>query len=139
MDDVTQRIAEMGFQSASDLAQQLLTLSTGILALTITFTKDILKGSSRSPIRILKLAWVVYLLSMCCGIWTKMALTGTLMPLNSATADDRLVFKSNVLIPAQLQILTFVLGVILIIVYASLSLRIVREISGENDGEIGKD
>lgn len=36
-----------GFQSANDLAKQLITLATGILALSITFTKDILKDRVR--------------------------------------------------------------------------------------------
>jgi hypothetical protein len=43
----------MAFEFASDLAKQLITLATGILALTITFTKDLVKhvpegGSGRS-------------------------------------------------------------------------------------------
>jgi hypothetical protein len=123
MDQISQKIAEMGFQSASELAQQLVTLSTGVLALTITFTKDVLKNHSRSPLLILKIAWVVLLVSICFGIMTKMALTGTLMPQQTASPEDRLVFKSNVLTPAKLQILTFLLGIVLIIVYGAFSLK----------------
>jgi hypothetical protein len=139
MDDVARRIAEMGFQSASDLAQQLLTLSTGILALSITFTKDIVKDATRSPLWILKVAWVLYLLSICCGIWTKMALTGTLMPQQGTTIEQRLTFDSNVLTPAKLQIITFILGVTLIIVYGARSLRRIGRASNESNNEIGKD
>jgi hypothetical protein len=63
------------------------------------------------------------------------------MPQTSATVEDRLVFKSNVLIPAQLQVLTFILGIILIIIYGALSLRRMRENSRANvdDTMSGKD
>jgi hypothetical protein len=121
MDDTSIEIAKIGFNYAKDLAQQLITLSTGILALSITFTKDIVKDIPESPFWILKAAWVTFLLSICCGIWTLMALAGTLMPRQAASIDQRLTFGSS-LLPAQLQIIAFVIGIILIIIYGAKSL-----------------
>jgi hypothetical protein len=122
MDDASIEIAKVGFNYAKDLAQQLITLSTGILALTITFTKDIVKDIPASPFWILKAAWVTFLFSICCGIWTLMALTGTLMPRQATSIENRLAFGSS-LLPAQLQILSFVVGITLIIIYGARSLR----------------
>ncbi len=66
------------FDFASDSTKQLITLSTAILALTITFNKDVLHSvGPKAPI-ILTAAWTVYLLSICFGIATLLALTGIL-------------------------------------------------------------
>lgn len=123
MDETTREIAKMGVEFARDLAQQLITLSTGILALTITFTKDILNNASGSPTRLLKLSWIVYLISICFGIWTMMALTGTLAPLASSGIQPSLAINLNVRLPAALQVLSFLGGIILIIIFGAMSLR----------------
>jgi len=69
------------FDFASDSTKQLITLSTAILALTITFNKDVLHNVSAGTRIILTCAWFVYLLSICLGISTLLALTGTLDPI----------------------------------------------------------
>lgn len=118
MDPETARlVGKMAFDLAGDLAKQLITLSTAVLTLSITFTKDIVKEPSKGPLHLLKLSWLVYLLSICCGIWTMMALTGTLMPRNSPATGPALTFGSNVRIPAGLQILAFIVATVLIIIY----------------------
>ena len=121
-------IAVKGFEFARDLAQQLITLSSGILALTVTFAKDIVKNVAESSMWILMTAWVIYLLSICCGIWTLMALTGILT--QKTTIEERLTFSSNYL-PAQLQIITFVVGTVFIIIYGAKSLGRMSQIKPE--------
>jgi len=71
---------QMAFEFAADLAKQLITLSTGILALTITFTKDLLKRVPAGKLWTLKAAWVGYFLTIVFGILSLMALTGILAP-----------------------------------------------------------
>ena len=71
---------DKAFEFAKDSTKQLITLSTGIVALTITFAKDILGGVPAGPRRLLFAAWVVYLISIICGRWTLLALTGSLEP-----------------------------------------------------------
>jgi hypothetical protein len=114
---------ELAFKSASDLAQQLITLSTSILALTITFTKDILKNPSQKSIASIKIAWLVYLLSIIFGIWTLMAVTGTLAPINHQDCNPKLQIMGNIRFPAALQIISFIIGTALIIWYGFSSLR----------------
>jgi hypothetical protein len=115
-----------GFNSANELAKQLITLATGILALSITFIRDILKNNAHVVIWPLTCAWVSYLLSVCFGIWTMMAITGTIFeatqnPTNSAT------YEMNISVPALLQILAFIIGTILLIVYGAKMLRVRTE------------
>jgi hypothetical protein len=115
---------QLGFTFAKELATQLITLSTGLLALSVAFTKDILKSIPKGREQLLKSAWGVHLASICCGVWTLMALTGTLMPLHADPAGSPLAFAGNVRIPAIGQVSLFVLGTLfLVLVYGTSSLK----------------
>jgi ketosteroid isomerase-like protein len=69
------------FDFAADSTKQLITLSTAILTLTITFGKDVLQKVDSGTKQNLTYSWVVYLLSIFFGILTLLALTGTLDPI----------------------------------------------------------
>lgn len=114
-----------GFQSATDLAKQLITLATGSLALSITFTKDIIKTNVPVVTWPLKIAWISWLASVCFGIWTMMALTGMVFKITeNADAAKHVTYAANVSIPALLQILTFLLGIALLILHGAKMLRV---------------
>jgi ketosteroid isomerase-like protein len=68
------------FDFASESVKQLLTLSTAILTLTITFGKDVFQSVSAEAKENLTYAWIIYLVSIFFGIMTLLALTGTLEP-----------------------------------------------------------
>jgi ketosteroid isomerase-like protein len=74
------------FDLASDSTKQLITLSTGILALTITFGKDVYQGFPTATKDILMDAWIGYLVSIVFGIFVLFALTGTVEPKRRAAA-----------------------------------------------------
>ena len=114
---------QTGFQFANELAKQLITLSTGILALSITFTKDIIKGLPPRAGWLLKAAWVSYFFCIIFGIWTMMALTGTLMPAEPTPAGRPLSFGGNIRLPATLQIVAFVVATVFIVSYGAVSLN----------------
>jgi len=136
MDEIEKEILKLGLTFARDLAQQLITLSTGILALTITFSKDVLRTAPTKHAWLLKSAWTTYLLSICCGIWAMSALTGTLVPLEPSS-KPRLTIDFNVRLPAALQVLSFLLGIVFIILFGAVSLR--KNSQGISDSDIGKD
>lgn len=83
-----------GFNSASELATQLITLATGILALSITFVKDVVKNGSvvKWP---LKTAWFIYLLSIVLGMWVLMAVTGSIFRVVSNSTSTQSVTNSS--------------------------------------------
>lgn len=112
-----------GFRSANDLVKEMITLATGILALSITFTRDVVKTTNPSAIRLLKLSWIFYLLSVCFGIWAMMAVTGMIFKFGQQGRDAILAdpFGSSS-IPALLQILSFITATILIINFGGKAL-----------------
>src|SRR5947209_20194535 len=74
------------FDFASDSTKQLITLSTGIVTLTITFGKDVFQNVPFYAKVLLVIAWVIYLLSIIFGILTLLSLTGTLEPVPDPSA-----------------------------------------------------
>jgi hypothetical protein len=88
------------FDFAADLTKQLITLSTGIITVALLFGEKFPHEQSA------KAAFIFYTLSTICGVWTLMALTGTLAPVNEKVSDD-LTLGGNVRLPSALQILTF--------------------------------
>ena len=66
----------LAYQFALEVAKQLITLSTGILALTVTFTKDIFKRSPSFVARgVLVASWACYLSAIWYGTQHIQALT----------------------------------------------------------------
>ena len=109
------------FDFAADLAKQLITLATGIITITITFAKDFLPRGAAPAAKLWAMcAWYAFLISIVCGVWMLMALTGTLdqKPGQSYPISIR---GSNVTIPATLQILFFLAGLLLTIVFAMIA------------------
>ena len=118
--------APAAFDYAKDLAEQLITLSTGILLLTITFANNFkVEGEPPRGGRWLKAAWVGYFLAIVCGIWTLMALTGSL---NQGETE----LGTNARIPAGAQVIVFLASTVSAVVYAIRTLggSRPREVSG---------
>ena len=105
MDDQT----KAAFASASDIAKQLITLASGILALEVTFAKNIMDAKlDQNAKYLLTGSWILFLLSVTAGVWTLLALTGSLGKLGPLTPSA--IYGSNVRIPAFFQILLFLGG-----------------------------
>lgn len=101
----------------ADLSRQLLTLATGIIAITISLGKDLFQSASPSALGLLRRGWLCMLTSILAGIWTLMALAGSIV---ATTLDPKhKIFELNVRIPSCIQILLFLYGSLLIIRYAS--------------------
>jgi hypothetical protein len=105
------------FDFAADTTKQLITLAVGIIALTITFSKDFVRAVPEDVRIFAMLAWGAYGFSIVAGIGTLMAMTGTLepMPGQSFAASIR---GWNVRLPSMIQVLTFVVGLGLTVYFA---------------------
>lgn len=103
--------AKAAFGSASDTSKQLITLATGLLALEITFAKDVIVNLDAAAKCLTGMSWVLLLLSVIAGVWTLLALTGSLAKMSAPTSQS--ILGRNVRIPAILQILLFLSGLIL--------------------------
>ncbi len=102
------------FKSAQDQIKQVIALATGTIALTITFAKAFLVGSG-SAVVYAEVAWVALLLSLVAGLFAMSALTG-------ARATGGNIMHRTIKIPAGLQIITFLLGILLVVVFGVVSL-----------------
>lgn len=105
------------FDFAQESTKQFIALSSGIIALTITFSKDFIK-SVPPEVRLLALcAWGFYLVSVFFGLWTLLALTGTLEPSKGEAKPS--IRGKNITIPSGLQILTFFVGLVLTAIFGA--------------------
>ena len=107
----------LAFTFAADLAKQVMTLSTGVIALTIAFLKDLKLRAPSGAIRWLRWSWFLYIISLIAGVWTLMGLTGQLEQWGRLITYTR--FGMNIRLPAGIQILAFLLATISVIVFAS--------------------
>jgi hypothetical protein len=70
-----------GLKASADIAKQIITLSTGAVAFTVTFL-DKFTAHDKGPIHDvpygLYVAWALFGLTVLLSLWTLMAITGTL-------------------------------------------------------------
>jgi hypothetical protein len=104
------------FDFAQDTTKQLITIATAIIALTITFAKDFVVNVEPSIKVYAFYSWVALLASVFFGLWTLLALTGTLEPAPNKPVPQS-TRGSNVKAPSVLQIFTFLAGLILATVF----------------------
>jgi ketosteroid isomerase-like protein len=132
MEDLFEEPAKKAFDFASETTKQLITLSTAIIALTITFAKDILLSVPYSGKVLLMVAWGTYVLSLLFGLLTLMALTGELQPNNKGDASKQpasppepakspSIWASSIRFASILQILMFAVATILIVISGVVS------------------
>src|SRR3989442_11891102 len=90
MDDRT----KMAFDALTDVTKQLVTLSSGIITLTVLLSTN----ASPTSRPYLLWAWIFYLLSIFGGVWAMYAIVGTL-----ANAAQPSPLGSNIRLPVGLQ------------------------------------
>ena len=109
MPDLT-KTQEKAFDFAQDLVKQIITLSSAIIALSITFLKDFVIEAPSGARNLIAVSWVFFLLAVLSGVWSLMALTGTL------GEDQTNITGSNVRLPAIIQSSSFIIGLILLVI-----------------------
>lgn len=96
---------EKAFTFAQDLIKQVISLSSGIIALTITFFKDFVGNSAPHHAKmLLAVSWLFYIGSVFFGIWALMALTGSLGDGKTSIKD------TNMRLPAKIHFGCFIVG-----------------------------
>lgn len=104
-----------GLKAAADTTKQIITLSTGIIALTVTFAKEFKPANTDLTVPAsLEYAWLFFGLCLLFGVWTLMAITGSLSQVDM-DGQARDANTSNIRIPSVLMILCFLVGVTLTI------------------------
>jgi hypothetical protein len=109
------RRSEKAFDFAQEATKQLITLSTGVIALTITFLTDVIKGAPAGSAGFLQAAWVLYLVSIVFGILTLLMLTGNLERPGDGQRPS--IYRGNVVACSIGQVLSFTLALVLTLVF----------------------
>jgi hypothetical protein len=111
-DVVNCQMKNQGLDRAYETTKQVITLSTGIIALTVTFAKEFNVSESGLSVPVsLKISWLLYCASVIFGVWTLMAITGTLRELDKSDANSN-QNGTNIRIPAGLMMIAFVGGIV---------------------------
>src|SRR5205823_6502566 len=88
---------DKAFSFAQELVKQVITLSSGIITISITFNKDFVGANAPHGAKnLLAVSWIFFILSVICGVWTLMALTGSL------SRDETSISGVNMRFPAAL-------------------------------------
>jgi hypothetical protein len=109
---------QLAITQVVDLADHIGAISAGILALSITFLKDVLHQPDKNDRRLITSAWVGYLLAIVFGIWTRMAVLGSLTEIHPLVE-----IGDNIRDAAKAQIIAFVGSTVIFIVLAQRGLR----------------
>lgn len=109
---------DKAFDFAQEVTRQLITLATGIIALTITFLVDVL-ANDRDGVWALKVAWVCYLLSVPLGVAAMLSMSGNLERPRSANPS---IYTANIVFFSAAQIVTFLAGLVFTLVFGFLAL-----------------
>lgn len=111
---------KQAFASAADWSKQILTLSTAIVTLTVTFSKDVFSDVASWEKLVLWLAWTAFLVAILAGILMLGALTGALA--SSKVPLPTTVNNSALMLFSRAQLGAFAAGVFLIVVFGFAAL-----------------
>ncbi|PKV50870.1 hypothetical protein ATE84_2938 [Aquimarina sp. MAR_2010_214] len=112
---------EKAFEFAASQVKQLITISSAILVLTITFTEKIITVCSVNDFQrtLIITGWILYLLAIIFGVFALGALSGSLQKI----ANDKLdVYAKNIRGPMLIQFLSFILAIITTMILGSSSI-----------------
>jgi len=133
------------FDFAAETTKQLITLSTVIIALTITFSKDIIGGADNEARVCIFWAWGLFIASVFFGILTLMALTGTLQQRkknkteeeseNNLKEKEISIYRFNIRLPSILQIFLFLAALILTAIFGCKSITASDSKANKNKNE----
>ena len=119
MTDLTDQ-TKAAFASAADWSKQLVTLSTGIVTLTVSFSDKLFANPSTTEKTLLWASWVAHLIAILAGVMVLGSLTGALAA--SGVPDQTQVNNSAIKLFARTQLATFGAGVVLIVAFGFVSL-----------------
>ncbi|MDA8295260.1 MAG: hypothetical protein M0004_01505 [Actinomycetota bacterium] len=127
-------INQSEFDAARDTCKQVLTLSTAIVTITVTFLTSVIKQAAPSTRLWIHLSWLGFALAVLFGVWTLLALSGSVATRTERTSrksgDARgnatagaaasaapSIYSANVRMPALLQMVCFVAALVCTIVF----------------------
>ena len=115
---------EKSFEFAKETVTRLTGLSSGIIALTVTFSKQFAPDAEGVALYLLAASWLSLFASVFFGVWALLAMTGVLGGGRGEreVEEPASVYAGSISVPTAIQILAFVLGLGLTVAFGILSL-----------------
>ncbi len=131
-------LKKKAFDFASETTKQLITLSTALIALSITFKGNFSNTENQS---LLLYCWISFFVSVLFGIATLMALTGTLEKCTEESENPvpLSIYGANVKRPSFLQILFFLIGLLFLGIYGGKSINNGDKVDGSEQIKVVKE
>lgn len=117
--------AEKAFEFAQETTKQLITLSSAMLALTITFVKELTGAVEGWQKYVLGASWIFNIGSIVCGLLTLMALTAELEPdpkdsVKGSTPQPS-IWSPSVVSSTRIQVIAFIAAIGSLVVFGMAS------------------
>ena len=110
------RETELAFEAARDTSKQIITLTTAIILVPVAFSKDFIEVVESIVKWLVLGSGVLFILSIASGVWTLMALTGKFDLPGTKKTTPPSIWDKDVIWPAYLQIMSFGLGLSLVVI-----------------------
>jgi len=107
-------LSKQAFATALESVKQVLALSTGVLALVVTFQDKILGARDVGHKVVMIAALVAHLVSIVAGVFALYAMTNALEDAADANADKPSVKQAAIRKPTRVQFISFVFGLALL-------------------------
>ena len=106
-----------GLKAGADAVKQTVTLSTGLIGLTVTFADKFgedIDGSIVVPAA-LEWAWACYGVSIFFGLWCLLAISGSLDKFVD-NGEELTLYRTNVRLPMYVMLVAFLVGIVAMLV-----------------------
>ncbi|MEP9385197.1 hypothetical protein [Nocardioides sp. KR10-350] len=127
--------SERTFDLVSEITKQVITLSTGVMALTLTFWKDFAGHTSGVARVVLAVSWLLYILSILFGFLTLMASAGVqdrkgkaLAVAEASRSDNEKaagaasIYSDNLRVFGAIQLAFFLVAIVLTVIAGAIAL-----------------
>jgi hypothetical protein len=105
------------FDYVQEATKQVLTLSTGVVTITVSFLKDIVSNAPSDARTVLYIAWGLYALSILGGIAALLNLAGNVG--SAADTDSKGIYEPGIRTSSLLQLIAFLLGSIGVVYFGA--------------------
>lgn len=109
---------QKAFEFAQETTKQVLTLASGIIAITVTFLNGKLAAYPSSTKDWLEWGWACYVASILFGVITLLTLAGNLERPQKGEGNQS-IYAVNITVPSALQLIAFFVATILTVIFGS--------------------
>ncbi|RKU24918.1 hypothetical protein C6503_00070 [Candidatus Poribacteria bacterium] len=110
---------KLSIEIARDASKSVLTLSTSIILVTVTFAKEFIDVTEQGVKDLALWSWGLFFASVAFGVWTLLTFAGEIAPKKGAEDSTPLVWRWSIRIPAIGQMLTFLIGLVFVVILAA--------------------